>query len=61
MKIFILKVAQVQPFSQEYYKVIEKCRKINFILNEMKREDFISTKPPEDAVFGKLKNANGVN
>ena len=26
----------------------KKCRKSNFILNEMKREDFISTKSLED-------------
>ncbi|KYQ50443.1 hypothetical protein ALC60_10456, partial [Trachymyrmex zeteki] len=45
---------------QDYYNVIKKCRKgNNFILNEMKQEDFISTRFLEDAVFKRVKNSNG--
>lgn len=44
---------------QEFYEVIRKCRKNKFILNEMKSEEFISTKPLENATFKRLKNTDG--
>lgn len=46
--------------SQDYYKIIKKCRKgNNFILNEMRQEDFVSTKLLEDAIFKRVKNSDG--
>lgn len=45
---------------QDYYKIIKKCRKgNNFILNEMRQEDFVSTKLLEDAIFKRVKNSDG--
>lgn len=45
---------------QDYYETIKKCRKSNkFILTKMKREDFFSTKPLEEAIHKRLKNTSG--
>lgn len=45
---------------QDYYKIIKNCRKgNNFIVTEMKQEDFVSTKLLEDAIFKRVKNSDG--
>uniref|UniRef100_A0A1B0FA47 Uncharacterized protein n=1 Tax=Glossina morsitans morsitans TaxID=37546 RepID=A0A1B0FA47_GLOMM len=44
---------------QDYYETIKTCRKSNkFILTKMKREDFFSTKPLEEAIHKRLKNTS---
>lgn len=46
-----LKRNQLLYVPQDYYNIIKKCRKGNtFILNEMKKEDFISARLLEEAV-----------
>lgn len=55
-----LKRNQLLYVPQDYYNIIKKCRKGNtFILNEMKQEDFISTRLLEEAVYKRSKNTNG--
>ena len=45
---------------QNYYKLIQKCRKHNtFLVHEMKSEDFYSTKPLEEAILKRTKNTDG--
>ena len=45
---------------QDYYETIKACRKSNkFILTQMRREYFLSTKPLEEAIHKGLKNTSG--
>ena len=46
---------------QDYYDVITQCRKHNkFILHEMKRENFVSTKNLQNAIKKQIRrNTNG--
>lgn len=44
----------------DYYTIIQQCRKHKkFILHEMKRDDFVSTKSLENAILRRRKNTNG--
>ena len=45
---------------QDFYETIKTCRKSNkFILTKMKREDFFSTTPLDEAIHRRLKNTSG--
>jgi len=46
---------------QDYYDVIKQCRQHNkFILHEMKRKNFVSTKNLQNAIKKQIKrNTNG--
>ena len=45
---------------RDFYETIKTCRKSNkFIFTKMKREDFFSTTPLDEAIHRRLKNTSG--
>ena len=56
-----LKRNQLMYVPQDHYNTIKKRRKGNtFKLNEMKQEDFISTRLLEEAVYKRSKNTKKI-
>ncbi|KAI4482021.1 hypothetical protein M0804_009040 [Polistes exclamans] len=57
---FLISGHSFLPNDRDSGVIIKKCRKgNNFIVNEIRQEDFVPTKLLEDAIFKRVKNSDG--